>query len=136
LWLHNDNAWQSRLFAPLALLLPRSPALLLLSLVAFITYGLWRRARYFGNTAPLLVLAILWLASPMAPEVAAFEQPAIVFAFVFISGLMADLLETSRRKLVLSALVMVLLFHALWGLSRLPAGQAADGQSIRTGCKY
>jgi len=134
--LHNDNAWQSRLLAPLALLLPRSPALLLLSLVAFITYWLWRRARYFGNTAPLIVLVILWLASPMAPEVAAFEQPAIVFAFVFISGIMADLLETSRRKLVLSALVMVLLFHALWGLSRLPAGQAADGPSMRTGWKY
>ena len=120
--LHQHNAWGKTQSAPLAFLLTRSPALLLLFLIALITYCLWRRARYFGNTAPLLVLAILWLASPIAPELAAFEQPAIVFAFVFVSGIIADLLETSRRKLVLSALVLLLLFHAFWGLSRLPMG--------------
>ena len=130
--LHQDNGWASRQLAPLALVLQRSPALLLLFLVAFITYWLWRRARYFGNTAPLLVLAVLLLASPLAPQIAAFEQPFIVFAFVFIAGITADLLETSRKKLVLNVLFTVLLLHVLWGLSRLPMGAKAHVQAVNS----
>ncbi|HEY1801271.1 MAG TPA: hypothetical protein VGG46_10095 [Terriglobales bacterium] len=87
--------------------------------VALIAYAYWRRARYFGNTAPLIVAAlllILSLASPHYPGFG-FALMAVPFLFVFISGVIADLLETNHRALVLLSVSGVLLVNAcvnLW----------------------
>jgi hypothetical protein len=102
---------------PLAILLP----------VAVVTYILWRRTRYFGNTAPGLV-ALLFIALGMAhPHVAGagFLLAAIPFTLIFVSGLLADLMETSFRQLVTAAAWGLLAAYILWSLqalTRVPAG--------------
>jgi hypothetical protein len=93
--------------------------LLCLAAGALLTYGLWRRARYFGNSAPLLVLILLAAGSLIAPWALVFEQHAITFAFVFIAGVMADLLETAQRKWVLPGLLLLLFAHAASMLTKV-----------------
>jgi hypothetical protein len=94
-------------------------AVLLLSAAAIATYLLWPRCRYFGNTAPLLVTAGLGTLALLAPLPARFLFPALPFGFVFIGGIAADLLETSRRKLVLATVVALLAGHAALSLQFL-----------------
>lgn len=93
----------------------RQPLVMVLFVLSLLTYIAWRRTRYFGNSAPLLVLAIIWLASLPFPGLA-FNQHFLIFAIVFIAGLAADLLDTSRRKLVLAGLTVLLLLHVGWGV--------------------
>ena len=98
-----------------------SPALVLMLPVALIAYAVWPRARYFGNTAPLLVALIcfaLGWASPHYPGLG-FQLVALPFFFVFIAGVFADLLETKQRALVFASLVGLLSAYAVLSLSRL-----------------
>ncbi|HUS20242.1 MAG TPA: glycosyltransferase family 39 protein [Terriglobales bacterium] len=90
-----------------------NPAVLVMAVVALITYMIWKRSRYFGNTSPLIVaLGLLYLAliTPMTGISAIWALP---FVFVFIGGIWADLLET-RRKWVAAAAVMILLGENAW----------------------
>ena len=102
-----------------AALYARDLAALLLLAAALATYLLWPRCRYFGNTAPLLVAAGLAALALLAPEPAKFLFPALPFAFVFIGGIAADLLETPQRKLALAAVVALLVAHAALSLQFL-----------------
>jgi len=73
-----------------------SPLLIVLLPVVFFGYAAWRRARYFGNTAPLLMVALclgLGLAAPDFPG-QGFLLVAMPFLFAFVAGVFADLLET------------------------------------------
>jgi len=103
------------------------PALALALPVALVTYAAWPRTRYFGNTAPLLV-AILFTGLGMAhPHVAGagFLLAAIPFLFVFVSGVLADLLETQFRPVVGPCIIVVLLFSVsktLLALAQVPRG--------------
>ena len=91
------------------------------------TYALWPRTRYFGNTAPLLV-AVLFVVLGMAhPHVAGagFLLAAIPFLLIFVSGVLADLLETSYRPLVSACIVALLLTYVartLFALVQVPHG--------------
>jgi hypothetical protein len=91
-------------------------AVLLLLLVALITYFAWPRARYFGNTAPLLILAGLLYLAFVSPLVLDASIWALPFLFVFIAGIWADLLETRRALWVLGALAVLLAENALFGV--------------------
>src|SRR5262249_46700521 len=66
-------------------------------------YLVWRRARYFGNTAPLLMAVLFLLLSVATPHYpgSGFRLMAVPFLFLFISGIAADLLETPNRSAVL-----------------------------------
>jgi hypothetical protein len=103
------------------------PALILGLPVALATYASWPRTRYFGNTAPLLV-GLLFLGLGMAhPHVggAGFLLAAMSFLFIFVSGVLADLLETSYRLLVLACIVAIMAFYlvlSLMHLARVPQG--------------
>jgi hypothetical protein len=79
-------------------------------------YALWPRCRYFGNTAPLLVAAGLGGLALFAPAPSKFLFAALPFAFVFIGGIAADLLETPHRKLALVGVVALLIGHAALSL--------------------
>jgi hypothetical protein len=97
------------------------PALLVMIPVALIAYFAWRRPRYFGNTAPLLVAAlflILGLSMPHYPGFG-FQLMAVPFLFVFVAGIAADLLETRYHDLVFACLWGLLLANALWNLAEL-----------------
>ncbi|MFY9908511.1 MAG: hypothetical protein WCF22_05670 [Candidatus Sulfotelmatobacter sp.] len=97
------------------------PALIVLLPVAIATYVFWPRTRYFGNTAPGLV-ALLFLGLGMAhPHIAGagFLLASIPFLLIFVSGAIADLMETSYRVLVTACVGGLLGAYVLWSLMAL-----------------
>jgi hypothetical protein len=98
-----------------------SPPLMLALPVALITYFLWKRTRYFGNTAPLLIAALLVVLALGAPNFPGqgFHLTMLVFLFVFASGVFADLLETRLSLLVTAGLCGLLGTSAIWNLYQL-----------------
>ena len=101
-------------------LLKGGPSIVLALPLAIAVYLLWPRARYFGNTAPL-VLAVFFLTLSVGTAHArtGFELMALPFLFIFVAGITADLLETSYRKLVLASVWGWLAGNALWNLVQL-----------------
>ena len=98
-----------------------SPALVVAVPIALLVYALWRRTRYFGNTAPLLVAVILFvmaLGTPHYPGLG-FQLVAVPFLLVFVAGISADLLETRQRNLVLACLWGLVTANAIWNLVEL-----------------
>jgi hypothetical protein len=98
-----------------------SPPLVLALPAALVGYFGWRRARYFGNTAPLgiaILLLILAIGAPSFPG-QGFHLTALVFLFVLVAGVFADLLETRRGLLVMAALAGLLIASAAWNLLAL-----------------
>lgn len=103
------------------------PAFVIALPVAVVTYLAWPRARYFGNTAPLAV-ALLFFALGMAHPHAAgagFLLGAIPFLFIFVAGVLADLMESRHPLLVTACVFGMLAAYALWSL--LALGRVAQG---------
>ncbi len=103
------------------------PALALVLPVTLVTYAVWRRTRYFGNTAPLLLAVIFVLLAIAHPHMggAGFLLAAIPFIFIFVSGVLADLIETSYRPLILACVVAMLITYVartLMALAQVPQG--------------
>jgi hypothetical protein len=98
-----------------------SPPLIVALPVAVFVYIGWKRARYFGNTAPLLVATILLILAIGAPDFPgqAFHLAMVVFLFVFVSGVFADLLETSEGMFVAAGVFGLLGTSAIWNLLQL-----------------
>jgi len=98
-----------------------SPALLFALPAALITYLAWHRARYFGNTAPLLLTVLLLALRVGAPHYPGltFQFVAIPFVFVFVAGISADLIETRRRSLVLTCVTSLLAANGVWNVWEL-----------------
>jgi hypothetical protein len=98
-----------------------SPAMVLMLPISLVTYAAWRRARYFGNTAPLVVCVVCLLlawASPHYPGLG-FQIVVLPFLFVFVSGVFADLMQTRQRVLVLASVLGLLSAYALLNILRL-----------------
>ncbi len=94
------------------------PVLIVLAPASLVTYILWRRSRYFGNTAPLimaLVFLALRVAAPHDPE-SVFTLTGVIFLFVFVAGIAADLLETTAREWAIAILTGLLAGNGLWNL--------------------
>jgi len=103
------------------------PAFVLAVPVALATYALWPRTRYFGNTAPLSV-AVLFLVLGMAhPHLggAGFLLAAVPFLFLFVAGVLADLMETSYRPFVTAGIIGLLAANTVWSLIAL--GRVGQG---------
>jgi hypothetical protein len=95
--------------------------------VALVTYAMWPRTRYFGNTAPLSV-ALLFLVLGMAhPHLggAGFLLAAVPFLFLFVAGVLADLTETRYRPYVTAGIVGLLVANTVWSL--LALGRVGQG---------
>ena len=99
------------------------PVLALMVPAALVTFGVWRRSRYFGNTAPLLVALLFFLLRVLSPHESesVFALAGVVFLFVFVAGIAADLLETRHRETVLALLAALIAANTLWNLVRLAA---------------
>ena len=97
------------------------PALVLALPVAVVTYAVWPRTRYFGNSAPLLVAVLFLLLGMAHPHLAAagFLLAAVPFLFIFVSGVLADLLETRHRSLVMACVVGMLAAYVVWSVASL-----------------
>jgi len=98
-----------------------SPPLMLALPVALVAYFGWKRARYFGNAAPLLIVGLALILALGAPNFSGqgFHLTVLVFLFVFVSGVFADLLETQQRLLVVAGLGGLLSASAMWNLWQL-----------------
>jgi hypothetical protein len=98
-----------------------SPALVLALPIALATYALWPRARYFGNTAPLLVAVLCLFLGFVTPHYQGlgFQLVALPFLFVFVAGITADLLETKQRTLVMACTIGLLLAYTFWSVTEL-----------------
>jgi hypothetical protein len=97
------------------------PVMAALVPAAFFGYLFWRRCHYFGNTAPLLVTLLfagLRAGSPHAAD-SIYGLAAVVFLFVFVAGIAADMLDTKAASLVSAMLLGVLGANALWNLMGL-----------------
>ncbi|HKW68795.1 MAG TPA: glycosyltransferase family 39 protein [Terriglobales bacterium] len=98
-----------------------SPALVIFAPGALITFAVWPRARYFGNAAPLIVAGsflFLGLITPHLPG-QGFELVAMPILFVFIAGVLADLLESKQRQIVLGIVVGLLAAYIVWSVTSL-----------------
>jgi len=89
------------------------PALAMALPVSIVTYAVWPRTRYFGNTAPLLVAILFVLLAMAHPHLAGagFLLAAVPFLFIFVSGVLADLLETKYRPLILACVLALLITY-------------------------
>jgi len=98
-----------------------SPVLLILFPVATVIYAMWPRTRYFGNTAPLLISALLLILAILTPHYPGFgfTLVAVPFMFVFVAGVTADLLETNYRGLVWASVWGLIMAMAIWNLLSL-----------------
>ena len=92
---------------------------MLAAAVAAVLYVSTRRSRYFGNTAPLLMLLAI---APLitTQTVTAPWLWALPFLFTFLGGVFADALETHYRKLFLVLTGAILAAQALECLTALP----------------
>ncbi len=97
----------------LRMLAASSPALMLALPVALVSYFVWKRTRYFGNAAPLAIAGLLFVLAVASPDFPGqgFHLVLLVFLFVFVAGVFADLLET-RHSLIVTAGVFGLLSAA------------------------
>jgi hypothetical protein len=100
------------------------PVLLLLFPSALVIFLAWPRSRYFGNTAPLILALLFVFQRILSPHAAGsvFSLTAVVFVFVFISGIVADLLENKSMESLSAVLVGLVAANALWdlvGLARI-----------------
>jgi hypothetical protein len=90
------------------------------TLVAAVLYLGVRRSRYFGNTAPLLMLLALF--ALRTTQVMSYPWLwALPFLFTFVGGVFADALETRQRKLFLGLTGAILATQVLLCLTVLPA---------------
>ena len=98
-----------------------SPPLILALPVALIAYLGWKRTRYFGNTAPLLTAVLMLILALSAANFPGqgFHLTMLVFLFVFVAGVFADLLETQQSLLVTAALCGLLGASAMWNVWQL-----------------
>jgi hypothetical protein len=90
------------------------------TLIALVLYVTVRRCRYFGNTAPLVMVLLLF---PLFTT-QTVSQPwlwALPFLFTFLGGVFADVLETRQRKMFLALSGALLLTQAMLCVSLLPA---------------
>jgi hypothetical protein len=89
------------------------------TVVALLLYVAVRRCRYFGNTAPLVMILLLF---PLVTT-QTVSQPwlwALPFLFTFVGGVFADAMETRQRRLFLGLAGAILLTQAMLCLTVLP----------------
>ena len=89
------------------------------TLVSLLLYLTVRRCRYFGNTAPLVMVLLLF---PVITT-QTVSQPwlwALPFLFTFVGGVFADALETRQRKLFVFLTGAILVTQAILCFTVLP----------------
>lgn len=89
------------------------------AVAALALYLVFKRSRYFGNTTPLLLAALLLVLTTTGVQASPWLW-ALPFLLTFIGGLLADVLETRYRKLFLWVTGGLLLAQAALCLASLP----------------
>lgn len=103
-------------------------ALPAMALAALATYCALRKARYFGNTAPLVMIVLLVVLGMFTSSdvfLGPFGMRSLPFVFVFIGGTFADLMEGRRRRAVGVATAVLFVAYAAESLTALTRLQAS-----------
>ncbi|HEX2330192.1 MAG TPA: hypothetical protein VHN74_15810 [Candidatus Angelobacter sp.] len=97
-------------------------------IAALTAFGSWERARYFGNTAPLLTayVAVLLFSLPTSLHFW-YATLGFSFVFIFIGGVAADLLETSAGRAVAATLVAGIALRGVLNLAALARWSRISG---------
>jgi hypothetical protein len=105
----------------LAVFFLRMPGVLAALAAALIGFAAWKRPRFFGVTAPLVSFGVLIVLGITMPHLGGYDLfvASLPFAFVFIAGVFADLLETAHGGLVTGVLAGMLTAHAAFGVAGL-----------------
>ncbi len=93
--------------------------ILIAACVSLLLYAAVRRSRYFGNTAPLLMVLVT-ACLVTTQTISAPWVWALPFLFTFIGGVFADALETRHRKLFLATTALLVVTQAIACLATLP----------------
>ena len=94
--------------------------LVFLFIAALMVYGSWPRARYFGNTAPLITGLTVVFLFVLAPSARMWDATlGLSFVFIFVGGLAADCLETRFHRAVTLILTACFLLRAVLTLLAL-----------------
>ncbi len=98
-----------------------APGAVLLSGVAVAAWCAWRRVRFFGNTAPLIVFLLLVAMGLFFPESGASTVlfASVPFLLLFVGGVMADLIESRWQAPALAMVFAVLAAQAAYSVSGL-----------------
>jgi len=88
------------------------------AMVAFIFYVALRRARYFGNTVPLVIFALVALLVTTGTQGQPFLW-ALPFLLTFVGGVFADLLETRQRRAFAAMAIALAVTQAATSLAGL-----------------
>ena len=81
----------------------------------------WRRSRFFGNTAPLIVFLILLAMSILFPQngASAILFATLPFLLLFVAGVFADLIESRLQAPALAFLFAVIAAQAAYSIVSL-----------------
>lgn len=89
-------------------------------IIALTVYGSWDRARYFGNSAPLLIGFVTVFLFSSVPGIYLWDATlGLSYLFVFIGGTYADLLETSYSRGIARIMIAGFLLRAVLGVLAL-----------------
>ncbi len=119
----DDPSWRavSSLFANF--FLQNGIGLVLLLTVSLVTFAGWKRARFFGTAAPLIVgLSLVVLAARVHYAGLTFLLAGLPFLILFMAGVSADLLESRYALLANTVIGGVLIANAMidvYGLMHL-----------------
>jgi hypothetical protein len=103
--------WFSLEFVRHSLFTLSNAGILTAAAFALVMYVANRPCRYFGNTAPLLmVLALVPLYTTQTVTSPWFW--ALPFLFTFVGGVFADVLESRQRKVILALIIAITLTQA------------------------
>jgi hypothetical protein len=95
--------------------------------VAIVTFAAWRRTRFFGNVAPLIVALMLTAMGLLLPQSggAANFFYALPFFMLFTSGVFADLIESRLPDAPIALMFVLVIGQAVYsivGLMRVFGG--------------
>jgi hypothetical protein len=96
-----------------------SAGITIAALAALGLYLVFRRSRYFGNTTPLLVAALLLVLVTTGVQTEIWLW-ALPFLLAFVGGVFADVLETRYRKIFLWVTSAMILAQAALCVAGLP----------------
>ena len=108
--------------------------------VALVAWCCWRRTRFFGNTAPLIVFAMLLLVGIFFPEngVRTVLFASLPFLLEFVAGVFADLIQSKYQAPALAVIFAIIAAQAAYSVASLirmySACPARSGRLWPDGC--
>jgi hypothetical protein len=121
-------AWEPAVLSPrlLARILARffldaTPGASLAALCALIAWFAWRRTRFFGNTAPLIIFVLLFGMAILLPQNGADVTlfASLPFLLLFSAGVFADLIESKLQAPALGVIFAVIAAQAAYSIASL-----------------